>query len=153
MGPGQPKKPLKSRSSTQRWKLAILILCYFWVTQISTLLMFFEVKHTIFNLELAFFLQLNTQSKQASEWASSWALSSVIDWWQHKQKLARANLIVLALGTFHHPSLDYVWKDMLNSLANNVFWDKEFPGKFLHLNKENQHEKDVNWKTVQFSLS
>ena len=68
---------------------------------------------TIFNLELAFFC---SSAHRASKRASSWALSSVIDWWQHKQKLARANLIVLALGTFHHPSRDYVWKDMQNSL-------------------------------------
>ena len=70
----------------------------------------------------------------------------MIDWWQRKQKLARANLIVLALGTFHHPSLDYVWKDMLNSLANNVFFpgDMEFPAKFPHSKEENIHEKDEN---------
>ncbi len=44
----------------------------------------------IFNLELAVFC---------------WAQKSFVIDWQQQTKVALANLIVLALGTFHHPSL------------------------------------------------
>ena len=67
-------------------------------------------------LEIKLSTWCNSQLSKTRGHRTELTLSSVIDWWQHKQKLAWANLIVLALGTFHHPSRDYVWKDMQNSL-------------------------------------